>query len=123
MCGNMAQINPAVRFRLSPAQIAVIALGIELITGSYQTRLRKGTSPFSYLFRIYPPPRGFNRGTFNKIFMEKLLDLGNGLTTRTKAASLLNEAQVCNEATGASFCTTVENSPIRAATASEFFRY
>jgi len=82
MCGNMAQINPAVRFRLSPAQIAVIALGIELITGSYQTRLRKGTSPFSYLFRIYPPPRGFNRGTFNKIFMEKLLDLGNGLTTK-----------------------------------------
>jgi hypothetical protein len=83
MSENVAQINPEVRFRLSPAQIAVIALGIDLITGSYQTRLRKGTSPYSYPFRIYPPPRGFNRGTFNLLFMEKLLALGKGLTTRT----------------------------------------
>jgi hypothetical protein len=123
MSENVAQINPEVRFRLSPAQIAVIALGMDLITGSYQTRLRKGTSPYSYPFRIYPPPRGFNRGTFNLLFMEKLLALGKGLTTRTKAASLLNDAKVCDEATGASFCTTVDNSPIRVATASEFFRH
>jgi hypothetical protein len=84
MSENVAQIYPAVRFRLSPAQIAVIALGIKLLTGSYQTRLRKGTSPFSYPFRIHPPPRGFDCGTYNKMFMEKLLDLGNGLLTKTK---------------------------------------
>ncbi len=75
MGGNVAEINTAVRFRLSPAQIAILAPGIELITRSYQTRQRTGTSPLAYPFRIFPPPRGFDRGLYNQTFMDNTIAL------------------------------------------------
>ncbi|WP_348262651.1 hypothetical protein P8935_23030 [Telmatobacter sp. DSM 110680] len=76
MSKNVAPINAAVRFRLSPHQIAVLAPGIELITRSYKDHLRAGTSRLSYPFRIFPPARGFDRGAFNQLFMDNFLVLG-----------------------------------------------
>jgi hypothetical protein len=80
---NVAQINTAVRLRLSPAQTAILAPGIEMITRSYKDRLRTGSSRLSYPFRIFPA-RGFNRGAFNQLFMDNFLDLGERLRTKTK---------------------------------------
>ncbi len=84
MTKNVAQTNTAIRLRLSPAQIAILAPGIEMITRSYQDHQRTGTSPLSYPFRILPPPRGFDRGTFNQLFMDNLLVLGERLRTKAK---------------------------------------
>ena len=84
MSENVAQIYTAIRVRLSPAQIAVLAPGIELITRSYQDSQRVGTSRLSYPFRLFPPPRGFDRGDFNQLFMDNFLDLGEDLSTKAK---------------------------------------
>jgi hypothetical protein len=93
MRGNVEQINTAVHFRLSPAQIAILAPGIELITRSFQTHQRTGTSPLSYPFRNYPPPRGFNRGSFNQMFMDSIIDPPDRLCSGSKTTGPLNEAQ------------------------------
>ena len=62
MSKNVAPLYPAIRLRLSPAQIAIIAPGIEVITRSYKDHLRAGTSKLSYPFRMFPQARGFDRG-------------------------------------------------------------
>ncbi len=74
-----------VRVRLSNPQINVLTPAIELIVRSHQERLRKGSSPLTYPFRIYPPPRGFDRGTYNQAFMEKILNLSEALKTKSKS--------------------------------------
>jgi hypothetical protein len=84
MGGNVAPIDTAVRFRLSPAQIDILKPGIDQISRSYQARLRDGISPFSYPFRIYPLPRDFDRGSFNQPFMDNILCLGERWITKTK---------------------------------------
>ena len=81
---NVTQTNTAVRLHLSPAQIAVLAPGVYHLCQSFHVHRRNGTSPFSYPFRIYPPPRGFDRGVFNQQIMEKILELGEDLITKTK---------------------------------------
>jgi hypothetical protein len=75
MGGNVAQFYPQVRFRLSKTQFAILAPAIELLFLSHQTRKQKGTSPLSYPFRIFPPPRGFDRGLYNQLFMENTIAL------------------------------------------------
>jgi len=85
MSKNVAPLYPAIRLRLSPAQIAIIAPGIEVITRSYKDHLRAGTSKLSYPFRMFPPARGFDRGTFNQPIMDNFLSLGERLKTKTKA--------------------------------------
>jgi len=85
MSKNVAPLYPAIRLRLSPAQIAIIAPGIEVITRSYKDHLRAGTSKLSYPFRMFPPARGFDRGTFNQPLMDNFLCLGKRLKTKTKA--------------------------------------
>ncbi len=57
MTRNVDKESTAVRLRLSAAQIKVLAPGIKLLVESYEIRQRSGTSPFSYPFRIFPPPR------------------------------------------------------------------
>ncbi len=49
--------STAVRLRLSAAQIKILTPGIGLLVESYEIRQKSGTSPFSYPFRIFPPPR------------------------------------------------------------------
>src|SRR5579863_3300414 len=63
----------AVRVRLSPAQIDIIAPGISLLVQSHRERLRSGSSPLAYRFRIYPPPTGFDRGTYDQEFMDQII--------------------------------------------------
>lgn len=82
---NVAQINSQIRFRLSKREIAILAPGIELLFGSHQTRQRKGTSLFAYPFRIYPPPRGFDRGIYNQHFMDKALALREMLKAKPQS--------------------------------------
>ncbi|HEY3704420.1 MAG TPA: hypothetical protein VGL22_05115, partial [Terracidiphilus sp.] len=82
MRGNVAQIYPQVRFRLSKTQVDIIAPGIELLFLSHQTHQQKGTSPLAYPFRILPPPRGFDRGLYNQTFMDKTLALRKSIRAR-----------------------------------------
>lgn len=83
MAKKVDQLNTAVRLRLSPAQIAVLAPGIDLLFQSHQHRRRSGTSPLAYPFRIYPPPRVFDRGTYNQSFMDKILNLWETLRSKS----------------------------------------
>lgn len=71
--------------RLSAAQIRVLKPGIDLLVQSHQEHQRSGASPLTYPFRIYPPPRGFDRGTYNQACMEKILGLWEALKTKSKS--------------------------------------
>jgi hypothetical protein len=73
--GNVAQIYPQVRFRLSKRELAILAPAIELLFLSHQARKQKGTSPLAYPFSIFPPPRGFDRGLYNQTFMDNIIAL------------------------------------------------
>jgi hypothetical protein len=77
--------DAVVRLRLSPAQINVLKPGISLLVKSHQDHQRFGTSPLTYPFRIYPPPRGFDRGIYNQAFMDKILGLCEALKTKSKS--------------------------------------
>jgi len=70
--------------RLSLSQINILAPGIELLFRSHQHHQRTGASPFAYPFRIYPPPRGFDRGLYNQSFMDKTLKLWETLKTKSQ---------------------------------------
>ena len=76
--------STAVRLRLSAAQIKILTPGIGLLVESYEIRQKSGTSPFSYPFRIFPPPRAFDRGCYDQEFMEKVLSLRDSLKTDSK---------------------------------------
>jgi len=71
---NVAQSNTQVRFRLSKAQIDILAPGIEFLFLSHRFRQSKGISPQAYPFAMYPP-RGFDRGLYNQSFMDQTLAL------------------------------------------------
>ena len=84
MARNVDKGNTAVRLRLSAAQIKVLAPGISLLVSSHEVRQKSGTSPFSYPFRIFPPHRAFDRGTFNQSCMDKTLSLQEIVKTHSK---------------------------------------
>lgn len=84
MARNVDKESTAVRLRLSAAQIKVLTPGIRLLVESYEIRQKSGTAPFTYPFRIYPPTRAFDRGTFNQEFMDKILSLHETLNTHSK---------------------------------------
>jgi len=84
MARNVDKGNHVVRLRLSAAQIKLLAPGIKLLVESYEIRQRSGTSPFTYPFRIYPPPPGFDRGTFNQSCMDKTLNLCETLKAQSQ---------------------------------------
>jgi hypothetical protein len=81
----MDQINSQVRFRVSNTMVDILAPGIELLSRSYKGRQRTGAPPFTYPFRIYPPPRGFDRGLYNQSFMDKTLALREALKNKSQS--------------------------------------
>ena len=87
---NRAKGDGVMRVRLSPAQIDILAPGINLLVTSHLARLRKGSSPLAYPFRILPPPRDFDRGIYNQAFMEKIIELGESLKTKSENGRRVN---------------------------------
>jgi hypothetical protein len=83
--GIVKKPNSTVRFKLSAAQIAVLRPAISQLYWSYQARLQHGSSPFTYPFRIYPPPKGFDKGVFDQECMDKIIEIGKMLKTKSKA--------------------------------------
>ncbi len=49
--------------------------GLNRLITFYIARQKKGGIRFEYPFRIYPPPAGFDRGTFSQAVMDKILAL------------------------------------------------
>jgi hypothetical protein len=80
----------AVRVRLSAAQIDTLAPGIGLLVHSYTTRMRSGSSPLAYPFRIYPPTRDFDRGCYEQAFMDKTLALWQVVKSKPKNGRRMN---------------------------------
>ncbi|HKD61860.1 MAG TPA: hypothetical protein VKB38_18505, partial [Terracidiphilus sp.] len=71
-----------IRVRLAQAHSYLIARALTKLLWSYQKHQKSGASFFTYPFRNYPPPRGFDRGAFNQIIMDKILGLGEALTAK-----------------------------------------
>lgn len=78
---TVTQFHPAVRLRFSPAQIAVLSPALQKLVKSFRQHQKHGTSPFTYPFRIYPPNKEFDRGTYNHDCMEKMIKLAETLRT------------------------------------------
>lgn len=57
---------------------------MDLLIKSYSARNTKGGTRYGYPFRIYPPPVGFNRGVFDRDFMDEILDLRKRLRPKQK---------------------------------------
>ena len=85
----MSDITTKTQLRLSASQIAVIAQGLEIIIESYVSREKKGGRRFEYPIRIYPPPSGFVRGTFDLGFMDQIIGLGRHLIPKAKTGARL----------------------------------
>jgi hypothetical protein len=77
------QIDASVRVRFTPAKIKILASAISLIVHSYKVRERAGASPLRYPFHVNLPARGFDRGTYNQTFMDKILALWECLITKS----------------------------------------
>jgi hypothetical protein len=83
--GGADYIATATRFRLSRSQMSVALPGLDRVIRSYNSRRRQGGSRNAYPFRIYPPPSGFDRGTFDREFMDMVVALGRRLYAKVKA--------------------------------------
>jgi hypothetical protein len=58
--------------------------GLDLINKSYIARQTKGGIRYEYPFRVYPPPSGFIRGTFDQGFMDVIIGLLRRLISKAK---------------------------------------
>lgn len=77
--------DPAVvRLRLSPSQISAIWPGLDRIVRSYGSYRSSHNWIYSYPFRLYPPPRGFDRGTFDADLMDQMVGLWKRLRPKAK---------------------------------------
>jgi len=83
MPGTEQQMDASVRVRLTPAQIKIIAPALSLLVSSYEERKKAGTSRLAYPFSTLPPPRGFDRGTYNQTFMDKILAIWKTFNARS----------------------------------------
>jgi hypothetical protein len=75
----------AIRFRLTSLQSSLIWRGLEFIVKSHIVRRDKGLIPYSYPFRLYPPPIGFDRGAYNTEIMDQIMDIWNTLLSKGAA--------------------------------------
>lgn len=71
----MTQAKTAVSVRLSKTHLQILMPALTQLTSSYLEYRKRGASPYSYPFRIYPPPRGFDRGAFKQEIMDIILSL------------------------------------------------
>jgi hypothetical protein len=64
--------------------MSVIWPGLNRLITSYTVRQSKRGVHYEYPFRVYPPPGGFNRGTFSQDNMNKIRALWKRLYPRSK---------------------------------------
>src|SRR5665213_2393085 len=69
---------------MSAAQMSVIWPGLDLLIKSFIARQTKGGIRYEYPFRVYPPPGGFNRGTFNQDYKDKTFAVWKCLRPKVK---------------------------------------
>jgi len=62
----------AIKIRISKAQMSVIWPGLDFIIRAMLAREMAESAQFSYSFRLYPLPPGFDAGTFNPAMMDSI---------------------------------------------------
>jgi hypothetical protein len=80
----VGQVSPAIKFRLSKAQMAVIWPGLDFIACAYLTRVRTGTCQYAYPFQIYPLPQGVDTGGFSNKMIDAIIALWRRLQPKAK---------------------------------------
>jgi hypothetical protein len=80
----MSLDNAVIRLRLSASQISAIWPGLDRIVRSYSSYCSSQDWPYSYPFRLYPPPPGFKRGTFDSDLMSEIVALWRRLQSKAQ---------------------------------------
>lgn len=58
--------------------------GLDRLVKSFKARQSKGSTAYTYPFRLYPPPVEFNRGNFNTVCMSEVIGLWKRLRPKVK---------------------------------------
>lgn len=74
----------AIPLRLTANQVSLIWSGLNEIVKSHSEWRNKKAPLFSYPFRFSPPPAGFNRGKYDRQFMQLVLGLWKRLRSRLR---------------------------------------
>jgi hypothetical protein len=69
--------------------MSLIWPGLDHIAKGYSAYQKAKVTPFSYPFRIYPPPASFDRGTFSKDLMDRVLDLWSRMRPKLQKGARL----------------------------------
>ena len=77
-------MNNRIRLRLSAIQMSVIWPGLDLLAKSYVAKRDTKHTLYESPFRIYPPPRGFDRGIFQPQIMNQIVDLRKRLRAKAR---------------------------------------
>lgn len=75
----------AIGFRLTSLQSSLIWRGLEFIVKSHIARRDEELIPYSYPFRLYPPPIGFDRGAYKAEIMDQIMNLWNAMLSKCAA--------------------------------------
>jgi len=82
-------MTQAVALRLTPKQMSVIWTGLDFLVSAESKRKKDGTAKYYYLFRVYPPPAGFDRGTMHPQMMNIVIALWKKLRAKRESGGRL----------------------------------
>jgi hypothetical protein len=77
-------MSTGIRLRLSAVQMSVIWPGLDLLVKSYVAKRDTKHTLYEFPFRVYPPPKWFDRGKSHPYLMEGIIDLRERLLPKAR---------------------------------------